>query len=427
MRTTIIAFLIALSFPVHAKPMKVYILAGQSNMLGNAKIGTFDYIGDDPATAPMLKDMVGADGKPVTCDNAWISYFTGEHKNGESIGKLTAGYGARHNIQKSDGKIGPEFTFGIYMQKHVKEPILIIKTSWGGKSISNEFRPPSAGPYKLCKLAQKKFAENPNGAHGIPSENDRPEWWRRKQAGTSVCYRAMIKHVKHVLSDIKRIYPGYDEKQGYELAGFVWFQGWNDLWDWQAYWPDGKPDRFALYSKLLSIFIREVRKDLKAPKMPFVIGVIGVRGVDGLTDEKNGKDPFREAMRAPAKMPEFKGNVVAVETAPFWPRELAAIERKINQVNGMRHALRNRDKNHANADGEMTEEEQRKYVENYRKKLLTPEDELKWKRGASDGGFHYMGCAKTMAQIGKAFADALAEMAPSHPLPPNRLPGDTRQ
>jgi len=60
-----------------AKPLKVYILAGQSNMEGHAKVETFDYIGDDPATAPMLKEMRGPDGKPRVCDEVWISYFTG--------------------------------------------------------------------------------------------------------------------------------------------------------------------------------------------------------------------------------------------------------------------------------------------------------------------------------------------------------------
>ena len=31
------------------KPLKVFILAGQSNMEGHAKVETLDYIGDDPA------------------------------------------------------------------------------------------------------------------------------------------------------------------------------------------------------------------------------------------------------------------------------------------------------------------------------------------------------------------------------------------
>ena len=63
-----------------AKPLKVFILAGQSNMEGHAKVETFDYIGDDPATAPLLKKMRDPDGKPHVCDHVWISYFTGSRR-----------------------------------------------------------------------------------------------------------------------------------------------------------------------------------------------------------------------------------------------------------------------------------------------------------------------------------------------------------
>jgi alpha-galactosidase len=59
------------------KPLKVFILAGQSNREGPASIKTFNYIGDDPATAPLLKRMRGADAKPAVCATAWISYLTG--------------------------------------------------------------------------------------------------------------------------------------------------------------------------------------------------------------------------------------------------------------------------------------------------------------------------------------------------------------
>ena len=57
------------------RPLKVFILAGRSNMDGHAKFVTFDYIGDDPATAPLLKRMRGANGKPTVCDHIWILYF----------------------------------------------------------------------------------------------------------------------------------------------------------------------------------------------------------------------------------------------------------------------------------------------------------------------------------------------------------------
>ena len=63
--SSIVLLLFAAMASADAKPLKVFILAGQSNMEGHAKIETFDYIGDDPATAPLLKKMRGADGKPT--------------------------------------------------------------------------------------------------------------------------------------------------------------------------------------------------------------------------------------------------------------------------------------------------------------------------------------------------------------------------
>ena len=58
----------------------------------------------------------------------------------------------------------------------------------------------------------------------------------------------------------------------------------------------------------------------------------------------------------------------------------------------------------------MTPEQQREYLNEYRARMISPADEVMWKRGASNGGYHYLGCAKTMALIGKAFAEAILEM-----------------
>ncbi len=316
-------------------PLKVFILAGQSNMEGHAEIRTFDYIGKDPATAPLLKEMRNADGTPRVCDQVWMSYLTGPYDgsaNGEGLGKLTAGFGARGDQPtKHGGKIGPEFTFGIYMEKELKEPILIIKTAWGGRSLNTEFRPPSAGPYKLPKQTQDQWDKHPQGAHGIPKLEDRKKWQEDKDAASGVFYRMMVEHVKKVLADPARVCPAYDPKAGYELAGFVWLQGFNDLVDGQTY-PNGNYDE---YSRLLAHFIRDVRSDLAAPKLPFIIGVLGVDG------EKNVN--FRKAMAAPADMPEFKGNVVAVDTAPFWDREIEAAvpkQAKYNEIVGTARALK---------------------------------------------------------------------------------------
>ena len=387
-----------------AAPLKVYILAGQSNMEGHAKIETFDYLGDDPATAPILKQMRGPDGQPAVCENVWISYLTGPYDgsaNGEGTGKLTAGFGARDDATKSNGKIGPEFTFGLTMDAALEEPVLLIKTAWGGRSLNTEFRPPSAGPYELNDY-QKKLYYGPPG-HGVPKDMD--EWLAEKKQETGRFYRYMVEHVKQVLADPKRVCPDYDPAAGYEIAGFVWLQGFNDMVDGHTYPDRGKPGRFAVYSDLLAHFIRDVRQDFNAPEMPFVIGVMGVGGVNADADTL----AFRQAMTAPSLLPEFTGTVFAVPTAPFWSEELALIDEKRQQVRQMGHFLNSKHRDHANADGHMTEEEKRAFLKDFESKLITPADLALWERGASNAGYHYLGCAKSFALMGKAFAETLLQ------------------
>lgn len=153
-----------------------------------------------------------------------------------------------------------------------------------------------------------------------------------------------------MLADPKRVCPEYDAKDGYELAGFVWLQGFNDLVDGTTYPGPDQPGKYDVYSDLLAKFIRDVRKDLSAPKMPFVIGVLGVDG-----EGKNVN--FRKAMAAPASMPEFKGNVVAVETAPFWDHAIAAAQPKqgeYNNIVGIAHTLKKMALSTGNGNGRIT-------------------------------------------------------------------------
>jgi alpha-galactosidase len=403
------ALLCGLSPNCFAKPLKVFILAGQSNMEGPANINTFDFIGDDPATAPMLKKMRGADGKPTVCEGAWISYLTGANGNNfELHGKLTAGYGSMWGQEptKPGVNIGPEFTFGLAMDASLDEPVLIIKAAWGGMSLNTNFRPPSAGPYELPKATKELWAQYPQGAHGVPAETDRAKWFADQSAATGVYYRLMMDHVKKVLADPKRVCPAYEPKDGFEVAGFVWLQGFNDLVDSTTYPNRNQPGGYDEYSRLMACFIRDVRKELTAPAMPFVIGVIGVGGDQANTETNH----LRQAMAAPASMPEFKGNVAAVETATFWASELDAIAGKREKVQQMRSALDNKHKDGANADGHMTDVQKNEFMKKYEADLISPAEATMWKRGASNAGYHYLGCAKTFALMGKAFAQANLKM-----------------
>ena len=370
-----------------AKPLQVYILVGQSNMEGHARVETIDYIGEDPATAPLLKRMLGPDGKPAAAKNVWISYLTGSgDKNGEGFGPLTTGYGSRQDPAKDGGKIGPEYTFGLAMERAGNGPVLLIKAAWGGKSLSYDFRSPGAGPYQ-------------RSARDVETD-------KNSLANAGHYYRLMITHAKQVLANPGRVCPAYDSKEGYELAGFIWLQGFNDMVDGNLYprRPKGEAgQRFAPYADYLGALIRDVRKDLGAPKLPFVIGVMGVGGKDPGNEDNFA---FREAMAAPAAWPEFKGNVIAVRTAPFWDEKLGAIQDKKEKVRQMGYELRTKGKRSANADGKMTEAQQREYLKDYEAKLISPEEAAMQKRGASNAGYHYLGCAKTFALMGEAFAEA---------------------
>jgi alpha-galactosidase len=386
--------LLGVSFSLSAKPLKVYLLVGQSNMQGHAAERTLGHLGMDPKTAPLLKAIQNADGSAKVHDQIWISSIETSEESGVKEGKLTAGYGAGGR----DPKIGPELTFGITMQKHVGEPILLIKTSWGGKSLNTDFRPPSAGAYAFNEKQIENFEKRGKNLAEVRQE---------KINSTGVYYRLMLEHICKVLGDIKRVYPAYDAKSGYELAGFVWFQGWNDMVDGGTYPTRGQPGSYDAYSKNLAHFIRDVRKDLKAPKLPFVIGVMGAGGPIA----KYGPDQkryagihgeFRKAMAAPAKVPEFKGNVTAVLTENYWDQQLSELVDRRGKVNAKRRELAK--------DKSLNREQRDKALAELNAKLFTKEELKVLELGVSNAAYHYLGSAKILGQIGKAFADALASM-----------------
>jgi len=247
-------------------PLKVFILAGQSNMEGAGQIkmnpnsnegkGSLEYMVKDPKTSARCKHIVDKDGKWVVRDDVWIWYLGRK-------GGLTAGYGARRHA------IGPEFQFGHAMGRAMDNQVLLIKTAWGGKSLQKDFRPPGSGG----------------------------------QVGPF--YTEMLKHVKDVLANIKTHFPDYDGK-GYEIAGFAWHQGWNDGCSAPA---------VAEYEKNMANFIRDVRKALDVKGMPFVIAKSGFGGWKQKVGRRLG---IMKAQAAVAKYDEFKGNVTCVETRDFF-------------------------------------------------------------------------------------------------------------
>jgi hypothetical protein len=216
-----------------------------------------------------------------------------------------------------------------------------------------------------------------------------------KQRG--YCYRDMIAYVKTVLSDVKKHHPAYNPAAGFELAGFVWLQGWNDMIDEGTYPNRDKPRGYEQYTWLLEHLIRDVRKDLNAPNMPAIIGVMGIGGVNA----EGNIGRFQQAQLAVAEKPEFKGNVIAVETGKYWDHKLAALVEKAGKVNQQARVFQ--------YEQGLQGDALKKAIAEYRAKNITPEEEEILKKGVSDGDFHYLGSGKIMCGIGRGFAEALAE------------------
>ena len=397
--TIALALVLSTSMGVSAraanKPLMVYILAGQSNMQGHAHVRTLGHIGMDPQTAPILREIRNADGTPRVHQHVWISSIDSNAKDAERHGRLTTGYGASGREQK----IGPELTFGITMHKHVGGPVLIIKTAWGGKSLHTDFRPPTAGPYRFNDQQLEKLKKQGKDIEGARADRAR---------ATGVYYRLMMTHIKKVLGDIKRVVPDYDARRGHRLAGFVWFQGWNDMVDRGTYPNRSRPGGYDRYSQVMTHFIRDVRKDLSAPKLPFVIGVMGAGGPTEKygPDQRRYKpihDEFRKAMAAPAALPEFRGNVLAVRTENYWDQQLSELVTRRGKVNARRRQL--------SKDKSLDAKAVKALVEAYTSELFTKRELEILKAGQSNAAYHYLGSAKILARIGKAFADAQAKLA----------------
>lgn len=395
----VVLLFLSSTLSVHAaapkKPLKVFILSGQSNMQGHARVTTFPAMRLNPKAAPLLKEMQDADGTPSVSEQVWISAIGSSAE--EKTGRLTVGYGP----EGRGAKIGPEFTFGLTMEKHLDEPILIIKTAWGGKSLNTDFRPPSAGPYVFSDEQLKKFKDQKKDVEQIKKD---------KVDSTGVYYDLMLEHVHHVLKDIKRVYPEYDASKGYELAGFVWFQGWNDMVDSGTYPQRDQKGGYDQYSHVMTHFIRDVRKALAAPDLPFVIGVMGVGGPTALYGPDQQRylathQNFRDAMAAPAVMPEFEDNVVAVLTENYWDMEASELrkrERSLkSQFNEISESVKNRKMTREAGEAKR----QQLYQDNFNKREM----EI-LKESVSNAEYHYLGSAGILGQIGKAFAEALVEL-----------------
>ncbi|MBN1123434.1 MAG: hypothetical protein JXA82_00405 [Sedimentisphaerales bacterium] len=318
-------------------PVKVFLLAGQSNMQGHAALRTLEYLIYNEETAAEYQQWKDRDGRWTERRDVWI-WTT----DGNRYGNLKPGYGT------NEVKIGPELGFGWVIGEALKQQVLLIKTCWGGRSVKRDFLPPNAAmpsTEQLQKELENARKRNPD----VTMEQIKAPYGK--------AYRDMISTARDVLGNLKQYYPDYNESRGYELAGFVFFQGWNDMVDGQQ-----RAEKYVNYTIRLGQLIQDVRKDLKAPNLPVVIGELGAGGKRG---------DFQKAQAAVVELSALKGNIRFVKTVEFWEPE---VEEMVNQG------------------------------------IWKGPDWVRFYNVGSEKEYHYLGSARIYYRMGKAFAEGMLEM-----------------
>ncbi|RLT02777.1 MAG: sialate O-acetylesterase [Planctomycetota bacterium] len=330
----------AASLPAVEKPVRVFILAGQSNMEGKARNSLLDY----QATAANTKELFAhlrAEEKWIVRDDVLIKFL-------DRRGPLTVGYG-------SPDCTGVELEFGTAMGNHFDEPVLLIKAAWGGHSLFKLFRSPSAkipeamlqADLEQAQVRVKQENEKNKTDTPLPTLED-----IEQEYGSS--YRQMLAEVHDVQKNYATLFPSLEGKT-LELTGFVWFQGFNDIFGAEHE-----------YASNMQHFIKDVRQDLNTPNLPFVIGALGQNGSKPAT---GGMLIVREAQLSMNDVPEFTGNVKAFPVDVLVDK--AAEEMFPNWQN-----------------------------------------EPEWSHTGSDRPYHYYGSAIWFNRIGKAMGATMLELTP---------------
>lgn len=265
--------------------IKVFILAGQSNMVGHGKSEEGH---SGPGTIGSLRYEVDHDdahyGHLVDADGNWIArsdvkVWWRDSELGEPRAVLKGDLDIGFSQSRNPDWIGPEYSFGWVLGDFFAEPVLLIKTCWGGKNLHIDFRPPSA-------VASRGGVVGPY-------------------------YTGMIEYVNDVLSNLDSEFPEW-AGMDFQIAGLVWHQGWNDG-------EGGEPT--TEYELNLVDLINDLRSEFELPDMPVSIANTGI---GGWTASGSRLDIMNAqlAVADPDQHPEFAGTVFTAETRDFW-REAA--------------------------------------------------------------------------------------------------------
>ena len=269
--------------PKFKRPLRVFVMVGQSNMVGHGVISAIDDStgSEKNATLQWLVDnvpeqfgMLQDDGSGTWTTRKDVLMACNRR---DDLLPVMSNYGQYHASlcggDRGQYQVGPELGFGWAVGDGLNhrrgDKVLLMKIAWGGKSLAEDFRPPSSGgtvgPY----------------------------------------YQSMIANVKATLSNITGYFP-QEEGRPIKMSGFAWHQGWNDGCDFNM---------TAEYEYNLANLIRDVRRDLEVPDLPISIGASGMAGYE--PGRRADIVAAQMAVSDPNKYPDFDGTVATVDTRPY--------------------------------------------------------------------------------------------------------------
>jgi len=287
-----------------AKPVQVFIMLGQSNMLGFGRVGpadkqgTLEHLIKEKGKYAHLRDK---DGKWVERDD--VRFVHVMDKRGTNFREFEKFDDRKNQWLKVAGNFGPELGFGHVVGDALEQPVLLLKACIGNRSLGWDLLPPGSERFEYEGRTYAGYKDEDSSWSKEDPFNKKNErgWYAGRQ------YDADTTHAKIVLKNLPKYFPGY-AGQGYEIAGFVFWQGHKDQ----------NAAHASRYEQNLVHFIKTLRKDFEAPKAKFVLATIGFNGKKLAGHGLTVCNAQLAVDGGAGKYPEFAGNVKTIDARPFW-------------------------------------------------------------------------------------------------------------
>jgi len=293
----------------------VFIMMGQSNMLGEGKKGPITKNNSlaEAVQTDKKYPYLWSNGNWSTSKNVRNVFVMGSGGMSSSITLfhnefMTAATTTPAPIPgfnpRSKPTIGPELGIGFALDAYTQDPVMTLKSCIGDRALGWDLLPPGSPEWEYT-------APKSNQTYVYAGYHESPAKWLKGQPkpppigwAAGIQYDGDLHRATMVLGNFSKFYPG---SSCYEVAGFFWWQGDRDSRDMGM---------STQYEKNLVSLIKALRLQFNAPNAKFVTASLG-QTVEGATDGGGLILDAMENIANPAKYPEFKGNVAAVYTHPL--------------------------------------------------------------------------------------------------------------